>query len=212
MGSVTISASYGAHGDQIGHEVAERLALAFLDRAIPAAVARQLRLSDETANTLDQRAPSLWDRIVRSFSGLDATFAGATLATTSLESSEAFRATTEQVLVEVADTTGAVILGRAAMVVLRDRPDVLRVRLDGPLDARIAQVVETGIDEATARETQKDVDSARRNYASYFYDVSQDDIHLYHLVIDSTSLAVDVCVELIVEAARALFARADQAT
>lgn len=103
----------------------------------------------------------------------------------------------------VADTTGAVILGRAGMVVLGGRDDVLCVRLDGPLEARIAQAVADGSDEATARETQKDVDDARERYASLFYKVRQDDPRLYHLIIDSTALPVDACTDVIITAAKA---------
>jgi cytidylate kinase len=206
-GSVTISASYAAHGDRIGHRVAELLNLPFLDRAIPAAVARQLKLSEETAETLDQRAPSRWDRIAASFSGIDASYSGITpLMATQSESADTFRAATESVLRRVAETTGAVILGRAGMIVLRDRDDVLRVRLDGPVEARIAQAVQNGTDEQVARATQRDADAARQNYSKYFYNVSQDDASLYHLIIDATALPVETSVEIITLAAKARFA------
>jgi cytidylate kinase len=99
-----------------------------------------------------------------------------------------------------------VILGRAAMVVLGDRRDVLKVRLDGPVEARIAQAVANGADEEVAIATQRDVDAARQHYAKYFYNVSQDDVSLYHLFIDTTALPVAVCVELISAAAEARFA------
>jgi cytidylate kinase len=205
-GSVTISASYGANGDRIGHAVAERLDLPFLDRAIPATVARQLKLSEDAAETLDQRAPSRWDRIAASFTGIDASYSGVPFLATQGESADTFRAATESVLRQVADTTGAVILGRAAMVVLGDRRDVLKVRLDGPVEARIAQAVANGADEEVAIATQRDVDAARQHYAKYFYNVSQDDVSLYHLFIDTTALPVAVCVELISAAAEARFA------
>jgi cytidylate kinase len=204
-GSVTISATYGAHGDQIGHGVAERLGLPFLDRAIPATVARQLKMSEDTAETLDQRAPSRWDRIAASFTGIDASYSGVPFLATQGESADTFRAATESVLRQVADTTGAVILGRAGMVVLGDRSDVLRVRLDGPVEERIAQMIANGTEEQLARATQRDADAAREHYAKYFYNVSQDDVSLYHLFIDSTALKADTCIELISIAAEARF-------
>jgi cytidylate kinase len=202
-GSVTISATYGAYGDQIGHSVAERLGLPFLDRAIPAAVARQLKMSEDAAETLDQRAPSRWDRIAASFTGIDASYSGVPFLATQGESADTFRAATESVLRQVADTTGAVILGRAGMIVLGGRDDVLRVRLDGPVEARIAQAIANGTDEQVARATQRDADAAREHYAKYFYNVSQDDVSLYHLFIDSTALPAETCVELIALAATA---------
>jgi cytidylate kinase len=116
-------------------------------------------------------------------------------------SPEAFRAESVTELRRVADGAGAVILGRAGMAVLGGRPDVLCVRLDGPVEARIAQVVALGIDEAAARQGQRDVDNARQAYARVFFNARQDDHRLYHLVLDSTVLSVAACVDIIVRAA-----------
>jgi cytidylate kinase len=46
------------------------------------------------------------------------------------------------------------------------------------------------------------VDDARERYANFFYKVHQDDAHLYHLVMDSTVVPVDACVDIIVRAAQ----------
>jgi cytidylate kinase len=103
----------------------------------------------------------------------------------------------------VADSTGAVFLGRAGMLVLGGRADVLRVRLDGPVEARIAQAVREGLAEDEARTLQKNVDGAREAYVKVFYGAKQADAALYHLILDSTALPLDVCTELIVAAAEA---------
>ncbi len=118
---------------------------------------------------------------------------------------EAFRSASEAELHRAANTTGAVVLGRAGMVALGHRPDVLRVRLDGPVEARIAQVVALGVDETAARQAQRDVDRARETYARVFFSARQDDPRLYHLIIDSTVLSVETCVEIIVRAAHDRF-------
>ena len=88
---------------------------------------------------------------------------------------------------------------------LGNRNDVLRVRLDGPVEARIAQAVANGTEEQLARSTQRDADAARQNYAKYFYNVSQDDVSLYHLYIDATALPAQTCIELITMAAEVRF-------
>jgi cytidylate kinase len=73
------------------------------------------------------------------------------------------------------------------------------------VEARIAQAIASGTDEQLARATQRDADAAREHYAKYFYNVSQDDVSLYHLFLDSTALPADTCVELIALAAGARF-------
>jgi Cytidylate kinase-like family len=203
MASVTISASYGARGERIAQLVAETLGLAFLDRAIPLGVARQLHLSQELAESSDERAPTRWDRVAHALSAAGSVTTATGVAPEPIQDADTFRMATERILQQVADTTGAVFLGRAGMVVLGGRADVLCVRLDGPVEARIAQAVADGADPATATDAQRVVDGARNEYASFFYRQRQDDPGLYHLIVDSTAMHIDACVDLIVTAARA---------
>jgi cytidylate kinase len=114
---------------------------------------------------------------------------------------EEFRKETEQVLHEYSEV-GAVILGRAAAVVLRDEPGALHVRLDGPPDRRIGQaMVVNGVDRPTAVQELKIADQARETYVERWYGVDPHDPRNYDLVIDSTRINVDGCVELIALAA-----------
>lgn len=168
-GVVTLSASYGAQGDRVGRALAERLRLPFVDRAIPTtAAAHQLGLPEGVAESLDPHTPSLWERIAAQFVNAAAPMGPDVPAADVPLTPERFRSATEAELKRVADTTGAVVLGRAGMVVLGDRPDVLCVRLDGPVEARIAQVVAQGVDETSARQGQREVDRAREAYARVF--------------------------------------------
>jgi hypothetical protein len=203
MSSVTISASYGARGEGVAQAVAAGLGLPFLDRAIPHAVARQLHVTEAAAETQDERAPSRWEGFFGAFASVEAVSTAVGIAPEALQSTETYVEATERVIRRVADSTGAVILGRAGMAVLGGRDDVLCVRLDGPVQARIAQAMADGADEAAVRDTQRVVDSARERYANVFYNVHQDDARLYHLVIDSTALPLDACVDIILRAARA---------
>jgi len=103
-----------------------------------------------------------------------------------------------------------VILGRAAAVVLADVPRALHVRLDGPRERRIEQARRLeAVDRETAERHMRETDRAREAYVRQFYDVDATAPSLYHLVLDSTALALDTCVELI---AVAVAARDDQAS
>jgi cytidylate kinase len=205
-GVVTISASYGAGGSVIGPLVAERLGLPFLDRAVPAAAARALDIPGEVAEALDERAPSVFERMASALMHAATPIGPEVVDAAVAEHPERFRQATAAVLRRAAETTGAVVLGRCGMVVLADHPQLLKVRLDGPAEARIARVCETeGIDEAAARRAQHDTDRAREAYARVFYHVHQDDPHLYHLVIDTTAIGIETSAQLVVEAAAVRF-------
>ncbi len=81
----------------------------------------------------------------------------------------------------------------------------LHVYLGGNRDRRIERVMELdGVDRATAASRVQAHDRARRDYVRSSYGIDGDDPALYHLMIDATSLGVDVCVDLIVAASESL--------
>lgn len=212
MTLVAISASYGAGGTMIGPELARRLGVEFLDRAIPLAVAQRLDVPLDDAEAHDEApaSPSWLDRLLRGFTNTDASVPAPVPADTF--TSEDFRRATEQVLLRQAATGHGVILGRAAVVVLGDRPDVLRVRLDGPVERRIAQAMDLGgLDRPSTEAALRRADRTHAEYARQLYRADIADPALYHLVLDSTALELTACVDVIERSARALRPAAAQA-
>ena len=203
MGVVTFSAAYGAAGAEVAPAVAERLGLPFHDRAIPAQVAGRLGVSVEEAEENDETVVrGLW-RLVASL-GTMPDPVGGVLPTTSLPDAQAYRQQTERILAEICDGAGGVVLGRAGAMVLRDRPDVLHVRLDGPRDLRLAAAVErSGCSRDEVRREMEANDRTREAYVRHFYRCDPSAAKHYHLVVDSTALPLDTVVELVVTAARA---------
>jgi cytidylate kinase len=117
---------------------------------------------------------------------------------------EDFRRATEEVLLAQAESGKGVILGRGAAIVLRDRPGVLRARLDGLPERRAAQAARLADIEATeAEETLKRIDRAHAEYTRRFYAVDICDSALYDIVLDSTRIDLETCVSLLEVAARA---------
>jgi cytidylate kinase len=103
---------------------------------------------------------------------------------------------------------GAVILGRAASIVLATHPMAFHVRLDGPVEARVAKAMEIeGVDEQTARQRQTETDRARARYVSRLYSRDPADPRLYHLVLDSTALPSATVVDIIATASVAFWRR-----
>ncbi len=203
MGVVTVSAAYGAAGAEVAPAVAERLGLPFHDRAIPAQVAGRLGVSVEEAEANDETVVrGLW-RLVASL-GTMPDPVGGVLPTSSLPDARAYRQQTERILAEICDGAGGVVLGRAGAMVLRDRPDVLHVRLDGPRDRRLADAVaRSGRSPDEVRREMEANDQAREAYVRHFYRCDPSSARHYHLVIDSTAIPVETVVELVVTAAQA---------
>ena len=90
------------------------------------------------------------------------------------------------------------------MVVLASVPWALHVHLGGPRKERIrVRMEQDGIDRATAEQRQESEDGSRVAYVRRAYGVDGSDPSFYHLMIDTTALDVDTCVELIVAASQA---------
>jgi cytidylate kinase len=202
MKLVAISAAYGAGGTRIAPAVAERLEVPFVDRAIPLEVAERLEVSVDDAAAHDDQISGSWlERMLRGFIGGDAGMPSPLPA--DILTADDFRRTTEEVLLRQAATGSGVILGRGGAIILRDDPRVLRVRLTGPVERRIQQAVSVeGVDRGAAERALRQFDRTHSEYARQFYGVDRDDPSLYHLMLDSTVIALDTCVELIVQAAR----------
>jgi cytidylate kinase len=205
VGVVTVSATFGAGGSEIGPRVAGALGLPFVDRAIPANVARKLGVSLADAKLRDENVDTGFWRVLSSMALVPDLAGAGPLAYATISDEESFRDKTEQVLGEIAAGGGGVVLGRAAAIVLAAVPQALHVRLDGPEQARLALLVRRHPDreEAALRQALRDNDGARAAYVRHFYHADPADCRHYHLVIDSTSLPWDTVTRLVVDAARA---------
>jgi len=114
----------------------------------------------------------------------------------------AFRQATEKVLWELASGPGGVVLGRAGAVILASCPDALHLRLDGPAASSAERAaLEEGIDQATAPDQLNQTDRARAAYVRHLYGRDLRDPALYDLVIDSTSVSLNACLDAILAVA-----------
>ena len=108
----------------------------------------------------------------------------------------------EREIRELAAGGEGVILGRGAAVILHDDERALHVLLDAPKEARVRQAMEIeSLDQEAAERRLARVDRFRRAYVETFYGVDLHEPGICHLVIDSTAIPLDDCVELIAAAA-----------
>jgi cytidylate kinase len=204
MGVVTISAAFGAGGSEIGPAVAERLGLRFVDRAIPAAVARELGVPLDQAQEHDETVDTGFARLLSTLALVPDLAGAGPLTYSTVTDEETFRERTESVLQEVARGEGGVVLGRGAAFVLAKEPQALHVRLGGPASGRLARLIERHPD-THPEELRKRIESndrARAAYIRHFYKADPGDVRHYHLAIDTSTLSWDAATDVIVVAAR----------
>jgi cytidylate kinase len=206
---ITVSATYGAGGSLLAPRLAEQLGLPFLDRLIPPVAGIHAANSGECVSA-EERAQTPVSRLIANLVRLPSVVGTPVHEAGDIPDRGQLRLEAERSIGQVASRAGGVILGRAAAVVLAGHPSAFHVRLDGPEDRRVARAMAIEqVDERTARQRQAQTDRVRALYVQRLYDRDPADAHLYHLVVDSTVLALDTCVELVATAACAFWDRLD---
>ena len=138
MPVITISSSFGSGGSVVGRKVAEALGWELVNRAITVEVAAQLSVALDIAEAHDEAVATGWRRVLENFAVYASQVPESGRTWDSAADEVRLRRATEAVLRDCAQRQ-AVIIGRAAAIVLGDSEQALHVRLDGPRDARLRQ-------------------------------------------------------------------------
>ena len=209
---VTLAALYGTGGVVIGPQVAQRLGVAFLDRAIPASVAAQTGVPEEVVAAADE--PPAEPQATA------ADTAGQGAQPDSRPTQERWLLEEGEMRAEIAPLHGRRRPVRRGGAGARRRDRAARgaagaARVPGRAPAgpyRAGRGCRRQSTEPPLSGAWKTNDWARREYVRRAYGVDGDDPALYHLVIDATAFGVDACVELIVAAATLHVTRSTDAT
>jgi hypothetical protein len=136
---VTLAALHGTGGSVVGPQVAERLGVEFLDRAISSRIAERAGVPEHAVAAMYDSPQRGMDRVVSRLARVTnaSTATGVPVERIDLEDRR-LRAELEEFLVR-ASRDGGVVLGRGGAVVLADVPGALHVYLGGPREGRIEQ-------------------------------------------------------------------------
>ena len=205
MAVVTITRQFGSGGSSVAKLVADTLGWTLIDNEFVDEVARRAGLPRETVAALDEKAPSLKQRLVRA------------LATASPEvfvpaGQDAVEPTEEQIVTitgriidEAAQHGRAVLVGRGAQAVLaRARPhEALHAYIVAPRDERIREVGRRlALDQKAAADEVDGTDANRDRFVEKWHGRKRQDPTNYHLVLNTGWLGYEGAAALIVAAVR----------
>ena len=213
MAVVTISRQYGSGGDEIARMVCDRLGYRYFDKDLMTTLCDPAKLSCDDISDLTEDTHRVQSRIERFFDDYPMDIAEIInrqlQAPGERRSPEVSFEQVESLMNTAYERGNVVVVGRGGQVILHDKPGVLHVRVEAPLEARIARVQQAeGLDAAVARERLEERDRAAVDYVQRFCHVDPADPHLYDLVISTRAVAPDVAADLIGRAAGALAATA----
>ncbi|MFH1486170.1 MAG: cytidylate kinase-like family protein [Chloroflexota bacterium] len=232
MPVITIARQFGAGARVVGRMVADILQIDYVDRQLIEEAAHRLGASPEVIARLDERPKPLGQRISRLLQtfleksavagGAGDPFLGPTgmemlLSRSYPESGEPATAESQEiddrrfldiirtVITELATAGNVVIIGRGGQLVLREKPNVLRVYMLAPFDDRARRVMEVeGIGRKEAEKLTTEIDRQRASFTKKFFKEDISNPLLYHLAINTGMMPLPEAARLIADAATAM--------
>jgi cytidylate kinase len=190
---VTLFESYGSGASYIGPRVAQALGVPFHTQAFS---------SEELENAETKREnEGVLGRVFAAMGGSYAGIEGPAVAMAQRDDYDLVMMNTRTVQEEARQ--GGVIMGRNAALILANRPAALHVILDGPLNQRIERAArDSGIPIERAAKRQKREDQIRADMSLKLYGWDPRDTQRYDLAVNTGTMGLDTCVQIIAEAAR----------
>lgn len=183
MPIITVSRGTMSGGRALAERVASALGCPCIAREVLLEGATKLGVSEERIQQGMERSGGLWDR----FSAERRTYLLACQAA----------------LAEHAAGGALVYHGVAGQLLLRELPEVLRVRLIAPLDLRVRALAEQrGMSPVEAERYIADVDQQRARWTRLMYDVEIDDPRLYDVVLNLEKATLESACETVLALAR----------
>jgi cytidylate kinase len=190
---VTLFESYGSGASYIGPRVAQALGLPFHPQAFSSEEIEDAMTKRESEGVLSQ----VFTAMGGEYAGLE----GPAVAMAQQDNYDLVLDNTRTVTESARE--GGVITGRNAALILADWPGALHVLLDGPLQQRIERAAkESGIDVERAARRQKREDQLRADMSIRFYGWDPRETIRYDLMVNTGTMDLDTCVEIIVQAVR----------
>jgi cytidylate kinase len=178
MDVITISRQLGSLGCEVANAVATQLGYRLVWRELINEAALRAGAPDVALATIDELG----------LLGISPSPAG----------HRAYIDAVHMVMEELASAGKVVIVGRAGQMILRNRPNVLHVKVVAPIDIRVERIAQKQeITKDAARAQVEASDAHRRKYLKRFYRVDWSDSTLYDLTINTAKITSDTAADMI---------------
>lgn len=194
---IVIERQYASGGNEIGRKLAKELGYKLYDRNLLTEAARALEISSMYIEGLEETHSGGF------LFNLSKTKLGGSSNSNSLSMSDKLFQEEKRIIEEAAKQGGCVIVGRAAGYILKERTDCLNVFIHCDRERRIARAIEReGIKASEAEDVLKKNDKRRSGFYNSVTNWEWGNPKFFELCLDSGKLGIDLCVELLLEAAK----------
>mgnify|MGYP001114008204 CR=1 FL=1 len=190
---ITIGREYGSAGRQIGYKVAEDLGIKLYDREMLERAAKESGICEELFETHDEKPTNsfLYSLVMDSYS-----FGYPSSSYTDMPINHKIFLAQFDTIRKIASEGPCILVGRCADYALEEFDNVLSVFIHADMDARIRRIARIyDLTDAKAKDLIKKTDKRRSSYYNYYSNKKWGDSRNYDLVVNSSRVGVDGCVE-----------------
>ncbi len=207
MPVVTISRMFGSGGSEVADGLARRLQWALLDNAFVERVAVGLHVTPAHMQAIEERRPSLAERIADAFAYSSQEMIAAPLGAPLPPTEERILEATHRVIDEAVARGPVVLVGRGAQAWLSNREDAVHFLCVSTREGSIARIVAR--ERVTADEAAQRVDATnkqRQEYVNRCWNREWLAPSNYHACVNTAWLGIDGAVSFLESIVRSHFA------
>jgi cytidylate kinase len=201
--AITVTRLFGSGGGEVARRVAEALGWRLVDNDFIDGIAKGIHATPAVVQAIDERAPSLAERVADALALGGGEVVSASLGTPMPPTEQRVVDATRDVIDEAVARGPVVIVGRGAQAWLAPRTDVLHVNCYAPHDALVQRVMaRDGLSQEDADRLVRSKNQQREQYVKRNFGRSLLAPEHYHIMLNTAWLGIDRCVELVLDLAR----------
>ena len=187
---ITISREFGSGGRTVGKLVAEKLGIPCYAHEIIQKIAQESGYCEDfVADRSEHASRGNW--LMNAFGGKD--YYGNSIQ-------DKLWVAQLKAIVEVANKSDCVIVGRCADFILKETADCIRVFIHADPKDKAKRIVEQyGESDQTPERRLKEKDKRRAAYYQLYTDHKWGDLKNYDITLSTSSLGIEKCADIIVE-------------
>lgn len=183
---ITISREFGSGGRTIGKRVAEELGIPCYDNELLTKIAQDSGFNKDYIQETGEYAPGGFLSNTFSHRG------------SSPNNADYLWQIQYKIISELAEKGPCVVVGRCADYILKDKADCLKIFIHADMAFRAKRIVEVyGEREQSPEQRIRDKDKRRAAYHRFYTDMKWGHAQNYDLTLNSGTLGIDRCVEII---------------
>lgn len=191
---ITIGREFGSGGREIGQKAAKALQLECYDTRLIQMAAEQGSMNADVLSSVDEKRASPW---LYSYSSSGDYITNPQTGYNISMNDRAFHLQSN-VIQQLAQRESCIIVGRCADYVLRNFKNVFSVFIQADMESRVQRIMSKyDMAEKEARAMIKKMDKERSLYYNYFTDKRWGRPDGYSMILDSSKLGVDTCVNML---------------